>query len=161
MDYDASYLDVVLLMLTIYKQVANLIVYVENYPIGIATIINVRNDMQAVELLIKNCNKPEVLKYTKEESKIFVCFVYFKFIKVNFLVYVENYPIGIATITNVKNDMQAVELLIKICNKPEVLKNTKEESQLFVCFVSLRFLMIYLYNNETVTITIGFTTKKQ
>ena len=113
MDYDASYLDVVLLMLTIYKQVANLIVYVENYPIGMATIINVRNDMQAVELLIKICNKPEVLKNTKEESKIFVCFVYFKFIKVNFLVYVENYPIGIATITNVKNDMQAVELLIK------------------------------------------------
>jgi len=51
-DNDVSYLDVVLLMLTIYKQVANLIVYIENYPIGIATITNVRNNMQTVELLI-------------------------------------------------------------------------------------------------------------
>ena len=56
MDYDASYLDMVLLMLTIYKQVANLIVYIENYPIGIATVTNVRNDMQAVELLIEIWN---------------------------------------------------------------------------------------------------------
>ena len=62
MDYDVSYLDVVLLMLTIYKQVANLIVCIENYPIGIVTITSVRNDMQAVELSIKIWNKPEVLK---------------------------------------------------------------------------------------------------
>ena len=34
-----------------------------------------------------------------------------------FEVYIENYAIGIVRITNVRNDMQAVELLIKIWNK--------------------------------------------
>ena len=38
MDSDASCLDMVLLMLTIYKQVTNkLLVYIENYPIDIVT----------------------------------------------------------------------------------------------------------------------------
>ena len=62
----------VLLRLTIYKQVANLIVDIENYPVGIAAITNVRVDMQAEELLIKIWNKPEVLKNTKKEKYLFV-----------------------------------------------------------------------------------------
>ena len=58
MDYDAPCLDTVFFMLTIYKQVVNiLLLYIENYPIGIVTITNVRNCMQAVELLIKIWNK--------------------------------------------------------------------------------------------------------
>ena len=56
MDCDASPLDMVLLLLTIYKQVANL-VYIENYPIDLVTIKNIRDDMQAGELLIKIWNK--------------------------------------------------------------------------------------------------------
>ena len=48
--------------------------------------------------------------------------------------------------------MQAVQLLIKT----EILKDTKKESKIFVCFLSLRLAIIY--GNEEVTIV---TTMKQ